>query len=336
MLRIDEGQLLRLLLELKPRRAVLSAPDGLLRQLGEVAARLSKQVGTQLIVWAEPSYGACDTLDYVADLLGAEVAINIGHTISLPRLGRKTYFVDAYDDVDFTACLRAALPLLGRYSKVALVTTSQHLPALEAAARFLLEHGITPLIGKGRGQLRAGQVFGCEFHPLQMVSEEAEAVCFLGQSRFHAIGVALATGKPTYMLDPYEGGVVEVSEEARRFYKKAVLAVLKARDCRRFGVIIGLREGQLDMKAALFAKDELEKRGRTALLIALHDVEEGRLAAFQELEAFIETACPRIAIDDHFSRPVLSMPQARALFSLWDGRDPEAVFESFLRLSHWL
>lgn len=322
-------------MERKPRRVLLSAPDGLLNQLAALASRLEKQGGVELVLWAEPTYGSCDTLDYVADLLGADLAVNVGHTISLPRLGRKTYFVDAFDDVDFGPVLEKALPLLRRYSRVALVTSSQHLPALEKAARFLSERGLEPLVGRGRGQLRAGQVFGCEFHTLD-VAKDAEAVCFLGQSRFHAVAVALASNRPTYMLDPYEVEVVEVTEEAQRFYRRAVLSVLKARDCQRFGVLVGLREGQLDMKAALFVKAELEKRGREALLLALHEITEARLALFRELEAFIDTACPRIAIDDHFTRPLLSMPQARALFSLWDGAPPERVFEAFLSLPHWL
>ncbi|KFI17841.1 diphthamide biosynthesis protein, partial [Nitrosococcus oceani C-27] len=86
---------------------------------------------------------------------------------------------------------------------VSLVTDSQHLHEIDKVKKILEESGITVKIGKGKGQLNDGQVFGCEFYPVTETKNIVEANVFLGQSNFHAAGIALSTNIPTYVLDPY-------------------------------------------------------------------------------------------------------------------------------------
>ena len=70
----------------------------------------------------------------------------------------------------------------------------------------------------------------------------ADVNVFLGQSDFHAAGLALATGLPTYVLDPYFNEVREVTEISQKIQKKATLAIYAAADMQTFGVIVGLKE----------------------------------------------------------------------------------------------
>jgi 2-(3-amino-3-carboxypropyl)histidine synthase len=53
---------------------------------------------------------------------------------------------------------------------------------------------------------------------------------------------------------------------------------------------------------------------------------------FKGIDAFVEVACPRIAIDDHFDKPMLSAPQAYALVKLIKNEPVENLF----RIHHWL
>ncbi len=52
-------------------------------------------------------------------------------------------------------------------------------------------------------------MFGCEFYPASSLKKEVDAYVFLGQSNFHAAGIALSTNLPTYVLDPYFNEVRE-------------------------------------------------------------------------------------------------------------------------------
>ena len=93
---------------------------------------------------------------------------------------------------------------------VSLVTDSQHLHRIDQVRGILEKGGAHVKIGKGKGQLSDGQVFGCEFYPAKEAAQVADVNVFLGQSDFHAAGLALA-GLPTYVLDPYFNEVREVT-----------------------------------------------------------------------------------------------------------------------------
>ena len=85
-------------------------------------------------------------------------------------------------------------------------------------------------------------------------------MCFLGQSNFHASGIALSTNLPTYVLDPYFNEVREITEFAQKLKKKATLAIYKAADAQSFGVIVGLKEGQLSKSFCIENKKRIRSR----------------------------------------------------------------------------
>ena len=180
-----------------------------------------------------------------------------------------------------------------------------------------------------------GQVFGCEFYPAHNAKEEsAEAHVFLGQSNFHAAGIALATGLPTYVLDPYFNEVREISEFAQKLRRKATLAIYKAAEAANFGVIVGLKEGQLSKTFALKIKRGLEDAGKNVQLFAMTDITNERLANIRGMDAFVQVACPRISTDNKFDKPVLSTPQAKALLRILNGQDIQE--DKYLQIPHWL
>ena len=188
-------------------------------------------------------------------------------------------------------------------------------------------------IGKGNNLKHRGQVFGCDFSTSYPIRDEVDAFVLLGESEFHAVGLALATGKPTFMLDPYMNEVTDMEEAADERRKRAVLAVYKALDARVFGVVTGLKEGQKMLGRSRWISKRLEMNGRKVVQLAMRDVTAERLAPHREIEAFVQTACPRISIDGFtFDRPVLSIPQADALVALIEGREPG----EFLERSKWI
>ncbi|TAK28722.1 MAG: diphthamide biosynthesis enzyme Dph2, partial [Nitrosarchaeum sp.] len=216
--------------------------------------------------------------------------------------------------------------------KISLVTDSQHLHQMDKVNEILTSGGIEVKIGKGKGQLNDGQVFGCEFYPATELKDKVDAYVFLGQSNFHAAGIALSTNMPTYVLDPYFNEVREVTEFAQKLKKKATLAIYKAADAQSFGIIIGLKEGQLSKVFALKFKKELEKEGKTVQLFALTDITNERLKNLKGIDAFIQVACPRISTDNQFDKPVLSTPQANALLKILRHES----IEGYLEIPHWL
>ncbi|MCH8975192.1 MAG: diphthamide synthesis protein, partial [Thaumarchaeota archaeon] len=126
--------------------------------------------------------------------------------------------------------------------------------------------------------------------------------------------------------------VREVTEFAQKMQKKATLAIYKAADAKIFGIIVGLKEGQLSKTTALKFKKELEKEGKIVQLFALTDITNDRLMNLKGIDAFIQVACPRISTDNQFDKPVLSTPQANALLKVLRNES----IDGYLQIPHWL
>jgi 2-(3-amino-3-carboxypropyl)histidine synthase len=239
--------------------------------------------------------------------------------------------IDAFDNITFDKVVRKCIEIL-KGKTISLITDSQHLHQINTVKEILTQAGIRVKIGKGKGQLNDGQVFGCEFYPVMETKDEVDVKVFLGQSNFHAAGIALATNKLTYILDPYFNEVREVTEFAQKLQKKATLAIYKAADAETFGIIVGLRDGQLSKTTALKFKQELEKEGKTVQLFALTDITNDRLRNLKGIDAFIQVACPRISTDNQFDKPLLSTPQANALLKILRNES----IDGYMQVPHWL
>ena len=331
MIVIDEERIFKEIESKKPASVSLNGPDGILPQVQETAMNITKKFGIPAYVLADTTWGTCDLNSNGAKVLGAEIQFNIGHTINIESFEKNLILINAYDDIEFDSVAQKCIDIL-KGKKISLVTDSQHLHQMDKVNEILTKGGIEVKIGKGKGQLNDGQVFGCEFYPATQLKDEVDAYVFLGQSNFHAAGIALSTNMPTYVLDPYFNEVREVTEFAQKLKKKATLAIYKAADAQSFGIIIGLKEGQLSKVFALKFKNELEKEGKTVQLFALTDITNERLKNLKGIDAFIQVACPRISTDNQFDKPVLSTPQANALLKILRHES----IEGYLEIPHWL
>jgi len=328
MIVIDEEKIFDIIEMRKPTSVALNGPDGLLPKVQDLALRIGKKCGIPAYLLADTTWGTCDLNSNGAKVLNAEILFNIGHTSSMEIFEKNVIMIDAFDDISFDKVAEKCIELL-RGKTISLITDSQHLNQIESIKNMLEENGVNVKIGKGKGQLNDGQVFGCEFYPATETIDYVDANVFLGQSNFHAAGVALATNKPTYILDPYFNEIREITDFAR---KLPTLAIYKAADAKTFGVIVGLKEGQLSKLTALKFKKELESVGKTVHLIALTDITNERLRNLKDIDAFIQVACPRISTDNRFDKPVLSTPQAVALMKLLRKEN----IENYFQIKHWL
>lgn len=331
MIVIDEKKIFQEIEKRKPVSVALNGPDGIIPKIQESASKIMERFGIPAYVMADSCFGTCDLNSNGAKVLGAEILFHIGHTINSMSFGDNIVLIDAFDDMPFEKIARKCAEEI-KERTVSLVTDSQHLHEIDKVQKILEEGGITVKIGKGKGQLNDGQVFGCEFYPVAETKNTVEANVFLGQSNFHAAGIALSTNLPTYVLDPYFNEIREVTEFARKLQKSAILTIYKAAEAETFGIIVGLKEGQFSKVTALKFKKELESIGKKVQLFAITDISDERLRNLKGIDAFIQVACPRISTDNHFHKPVLSTPQANALLKILK----KESIEEFLQVPHWL
>ena len=307
---LEEKRLRKEIGKQRAKLVLIQLPEGLKAE-GPRLAAIAEEAGALAIVSADPCYGACDLALADAESLGADLIVHYGHSPQIKQEQVPAIYIEARVKISVKGAVKKAIPLLKHWSNIGLLTTVQHVHTLNEAKEALLKAGKTVVIGDAGQAKYAGQVTGCDYSNAKSVSKEVDAFLFLGGGRFHAIGVALATAKPTIVADPYEKRAYPVHDEVQRILKQRWASISEAEKAERFGVLIGLKSGQKRVKEAVEAKEKLEKSGKKATLLALREVTPEVLMQFPRIEAFVNTACPRVSLDaaSRFPKPVLAFEE---------------------------
>lgn len=324
----------RLKEELKKRgakRVLIQLPEGLKPQ-GPRLAEVVEATGALPIVSADPCYGACDLAIQETESINVDLVVHFGHSSLVDKSERgPIVYIEAKATLTLKPSLQKALPLLKDWKRIGLVTTVQHVEHLDEARRVLLTAGKSVVVGDA-GRLRyAGQVIGCDYSNACTVAETVDAFLFVGGGQFHAIGLALATSKPTVVADPYEVRAYSVDLEAERTRKQRWASLIEAMRAERFGILIGLKSGQTRLEEAFQTRMKLHRAGKKCTLLAIHEITPESLMQYPTIDAYVNTACPRIALDDssRFQKPVLTVNEALVVVGeiTWDQLLKKGWFE---------
>jgi len=295
------------------KRIMLQAPEGLKIKLPEIAAALRSKTGAEIILSATPCYGACDLADEEAKRCGAEALVHVGHT-EIPCLAGKyripVIFIEAQSLIDITPVARSAAIQLSKLGikRVGLVTTAQHAHKLKEARKILEVSGIKAVFGKGDKRIKfPGQVLGCNFTSAAGACGDVDAYLFIGTGNFHPIGITLSTKKPVFIADLEMNEVRTLEKVKDAIMKRRYAAIARAMDAKRIGVIVGTKIGQCRLPLARQMKNLWEGAGRSAELLSMNYIDPAYIE-FLPFDAYVCTACPRIAIDDQarYKKPVLT------------------------------
>lgn len=307
---LEETRLRKEITKRGAKLILIQLPEGLKAE-GPRLAAIAEEAGALAIVSADPCYGACDLALADAESLGADLIVHYGHSPQIKQERVPTIYIEARAKINVKEAVKKAIPLLKHWSNIGLVTTVQHIHTPNEAKELLLKAGKTVAIGDAEQAKYAGQVTGCDYSNAKSVSKEVDAFLFIGGGRFHAIGVALATAKPTIIADPYEKRAYPIHDEVQRILKQRWASISEAKKAEKFGILIGLKSGQKKVEKAMEAKEKLEKSGKKATLLALREITPEALMQFPPIDAFVNTACPRVSLDDasKFPKPVLTFEE---------------------------
>lgn len=313
-------ELERVSAEIKERgaaRVLLQLPDGMRPFAFQIAEYIRKATAAEVILSGDSCYGACDVASRQAKELGADLIVHYGHACFVQNVEVPTLYVEARIPIDVDKLVEALMPHLSGWRRVGLTSTIQHTGQLNSVSEMLRERGVEALVGEGGGTTpECGQVLGCSYSAATRLPGEVDAHVFIGGGRFHPLGLALTTGKPVVIANPYSGSVSRLDDsELMQLAKKRMAFITAAKTAKTIGVLVSSKPGQRALAEAMILAEKLGDREIRAFLIYLDEVRADQLNNFTEPEAFIETACPRIAIDGvaGVERPILTAAEARVL-----------------------
>jgi len=327
----EEERIKQEIAKLGAKRVLLQLPEGL-KPEGPRLAKIIEGTGAVPIISADPCYGACDLATVEAERLGIDLMIHFGHAKLVKHEQVPTVYVEARATVTVDDVVEKSIPLLSKYGKIGLATTVQHVQALAHAREILVRAGKTVMIGDAGRVNYAGQVSGCDYSNVRSIANDVEAFLFIGGGRFHALGTALSTSKPTIIADPYEKRAYPIDEEAQKILKQRWACIEEARRATTFGVLVGLKLGQKHLDDALKIKEIAEKNGKMAFLFAIREILPEALMEFPTVDAYVNTACPRISLDapSKFLKPVLTVNEFMVVSgeSSWENLIKKGLFEN--------
>jgi 2-(3-amino-3-carboxypropyl)histidine synthase len=294
----------------KPARIVLQVPAGLVRNAHDLAAELRDATGSRVIVATRACFGACD-FPSRDEAPKADVAVVLGHS-PIPNVPvvRPTYFVEMRDpggdpEALATTVARAELP-----HRLGLVVSVQHLDLVGPLTAALERGGRVVSVGRGDRRLAyATQALGCNYTGAEAVANDVDAFLFVGTGAFHPVGLAFAVDRPVWSLDPLQNRL-EAPIDRGALVRRRQLAVAAARDARRWGILVSTFAGQNRMPTALALQERAQARGRDAEILTFDRLDPRDLEG-RALDAYVNTACPRIALDDGalYAKPILTPPE---------------------------
>ncbi len=311
MFDFEEERLRQEIVKLGAKRVLIQLPEGLKGEAPRLAKVIEK-AGALPIVSADPCYGACDLATSEAESLGADLIVHYGHAKLLKYERVPTIYIEARATISVAEAVEKALPLMANWHKIGLATTVQHVQTLDEAREMLIRTGKTVMVGDAGRLNYPGQVVGCDYSNAKSIAEYVEGFLFIGGGRFHALGLTLTTFKSTVVADPYEKRAYPIDGEAQRVQKQRWACIQEAQKAKTFAVLVGLKPGQKRLEEALNIREKLERAGKDAYIFAVREITPETIMNFPTVDAYINTACPRVSFDasSKFSKPMLTMSEA--------------------------
>ena len=289
------------------RKVLVQAPPGLWSEAVMVSESL-KKIGIEAIIHGGSCWGGCDVAYLKAKSLKLDAIIHLGHSRFLERDEVPTYYLECryIDPRPLKSLLGEVKDRLKGCKRIGVGLTIQWLDFLDELLTGLRNLGFEPYVGEPEGVLRyRGQVLGCSYHSLLKLEKVVDCYLVVG-SIFHGLGLALQTRKTTYAGDPHTQRIVSLDEHVRNLLKSRYSYIQGFKDARRIGVLLSVKPGQRRVKLAMKLKEVVEEAGKISEIVAVDDVREDYLLDLPH-EAFVNTACPRLSIEDQerLRKPIL-------------------------------
>jgi 2-(3-amino-3-carboxypropyl)histidine synthase len=207
----------------------------------------------------------------------------------------KILYVPCHSNRDPIPALRDNAGILSGMKTIGVAGTSQHLNALQEICEFLER--------KGHETLNLGQVLGCNQGQLNRF--EGDCILYVGSGSFHPTGMAYASDKPIYLLNPLSGTLKAQDESLRvEWEKKKKGRLMKALAASTYAILVSTKTGQHNLQGALDLREKLKSKGKKAYIIAAAELTPDNILPFPA-DCLINTACPRMA-GDHYHIPIVN------------------------------
>ncbi len=306
------------------KKVALQFPEGLLMFATTISDILTRFCpGVDTFIMGDVTYGACCIDDYTARALGCDILVHYAHSCLIPVdvTKIKTLYVFVNISIDTTHLLATLEGNFQAGKTIAMVGTIQfnatlHIvkPLLERAGFKILVPQILPL--------SKGEILGCTSPKLS--TDAADLILYLGDGRFHLESAMIHNPSiPAYRYDPYSRKLTRETYDYGEMHELRRDAIGSARKAKKWGLILGSLGRQGNPHTMAMIEDLLDELGIPYIKLLLSEIFPGKLALMNNIECWVQVACPRLSIDwgYAFPRPLLTPYEALVALGRCEGWD---------------
>lgn len=291
---------------------LIQMPEGMLdKPLQNILDQLSKLV--QIFIAGDPSFGVCDLAVDLAEKLKCDMLVHYGHSdFGFKPIVKKARsrpievmlipaFFNPAKPIDFSSIVHKINEL--GWKNIQLSATIQHLRSLGELQEFLQKKGFSTITHN------TGQIIGCHVNNLKSETESIDGSVSIHAGFFHTHGILLNTGKSLIQFDPYsEEIILHDASERNQLLQQRFTLLEKAKKAEQWGIIGSTKIGQLNYRMISRIELILKNKGKIPAIVVAENINPQNMANFHWVDAWVVTACPRIAIDDkiRYSKPVIT------------------------------
>lgn len=299
------------------KRVALQMPEGLLIYSLVVSDILEQFCNCETIVMGDVSYGACCIDDFTARSLDCDFIVHYAHSCLVPidLTQIKVLYVFVTINMDETHLIKTLEKNFPSGSRIAAFGTIQFNPTIHSIKEKLLnsEHMLY-IIPPQIKPLSKGEVLGCTSQRLE--KDQIDAMVYVGDGRFHLESAMIHNPEiPAFRYDPYSRKFTTEKYNQKQLVQVRTEALNIAKKGKRFGLILGALGRQGNLATVQNLEQKLVNAGKVVCKIILSEIFPQKLAMFDDIDVFVQVACPRLSIDwgYAFNKPLLSPYEANVL-----------------------
>lgn len=308
------------------KRVALQMPEGLLIYSLIISDILEEFCQVETLVMGDVSYGACCIDDFTARSLDCDFIVHYAHSCLVPIdvTEIKVLYVFVTINIDETHLIKTIKRNFDQGTQIAIFGTIQFNPTIHSV-KAILENDLEKpiyLIPPQTRPLSKGELLGCTSARLN--KEHIQATIYVGDGRFHLESSMIHNPDiPAYRYDPYDRKFTREYYDQKQMTRVREDAVVTARKAKKVGLILGALGRQGNPVTLQKLEIQLSQKGIQVVKIILSEIFPQKLSMFDDVDAFVQVACPRLSIDwgYAFNKPLLTPYEAMVMLEqdkMWD------------------
>lgn len=301
-------------------RVALQMPEGLLIYSLIISDILEQFCEVETIVMGDVSYGACCIDDYTARALDCDFIVHYAHSCLVPIdiTEIKVLYVFVTINIDEAHLINTLKRNFDKGSQLAAFGTIQFNPTIHSIKAKLETDEDKPLyiIPPQTMPLSKGEVLGCTSARLN--KEQINAMIYVGDGRFHLESAMIHNPEiPAYRYDPYSRKFTREYYDQDQLSRVREDAIKTASTAKKVGLVLGALGRQGNPVTLANLEEKFSARGIKVVKIILSEIFPQKLAMFDDIDAFVQVACPRLSLDwgYAFHKPLLTPYEAMVMLN---------------------